>query len=66
MPKIVTKPKKLSKPKIVDKTKKVSNKKYDKHKKRVIRQLKKLFDSKKRITWIMMMKNIGEQEIQNI
>ena len=48
MPKIVTKPKKVSKPKIVDKSEIVSNKKYDKYKNRVIRQLKKLLDSKKK------------------
>ena len=47
-PKIVTKPKKVNKPKIIDKSEVVSKTKYDEYKKRVIRQLKKLFDSKKK------------------
>ena len=47
MPKIVNKAKKVNKPKIVDKSEIVSNKKY-KYKNRGIRQLKKLFDSKKK------------------
>ena len=47
MPKIVNKAKKVNKPKIVDKSEMVSNKKY-KYKNRGIRQLKKLFDSKKK------------------
>ena len=46
--KIVTKPKKVNKPKIIDKSEVVSKTKYDEYKKRVIRQLKKLFDSKKK------------------
>ena len=51
LPKIVTKPKKVSKPKIVDKSEIVIEKKYqnyDEYKSRVIRQLKHLFDSKKK------------------
>ena len=61
MPKIVTKPKKAAKPKKVDKPEIVMKKnKYDEYKKRVIRQLKSLFDSKKRITWIIEMKNTEE------
>ena len=50
IPKIVTKPKIALKPKIVSKPKIVieKNQNYDKYKKRVIRQLKKLFDGKKR------------------
>ena len=48
MPKIVNKAKKVSKPKIFDKSEIVSSKKYDEYKNRVIRQLKKLFDSKKK------------------
>ena len=47
MSKLVNKVKKVSKPKIVDKSEIVSNKKYDEYKNRVIRQLKKFFDSKK-------------------
>ena len=49
--KIATKPKKVSKPKIVDKSEIVTQKKhqnYDKYKNRVIRQLKHLFDNKKK------------------
>ena len=56
MPKIVAKPKKVSKPKIVDKSeiviKHVDTKKkcqnYDEYKNPVIRQLKHLFDSKRK------------------
>ena len=48
MPKIVNKAKKVSKPKIVDKSEIVSNKKYDKYKNRIIKQLKKFIDSKKK------------------
>ena len=47
LPKIVIKTKKVAKPKTVNKPKVVSNKKYDEYKKRVIKQLKKLFDTKK-------------------
>ena len=63
MPKIVTKPNKVSKPKIVDKLEivKKNYQNYDEYKNRVIRQLKHLFDSKnERSTQIMMMKNTGE------
>ena len=49
MPTIVTKPKKVSKLKTVDKPEIVKNyQKYNEYKKRVIRQLKSLFDSKKK------------------
>ena len=50
IPKIVSKPKIAPKPKIVSKPKIVieKNQNYDKYKNRVIRQLKKLFDSKKK------------------
>ena len=50
MPKIVTKPNKVSKPKIVDKLEivKKNYQNYDEYKNRVIRQLKHLFDSKKK------------------
>ena len=63
MPKIVTKPNKVSKPKIVDKLEivKKNYQNYDEYKNRVIRQLKHLFDSKnERSTQIMMMKNTEE------
>ena len=49
-PEIVSKLKKASKPKIVDKSEIVIEKKYDEYKKRVIKQLKKLFDTKKK--WV--------------
>ena len=51
LPKIITKPRKVTKPKTVDKSEIVTQKKhqnYDKYKNRVIRQLKHLFDSKKK------------------
>ena len=50
MPKIAIKPKKVSKPKIVDKSEIVQKncRSYDEYKNRVIRQLKHLFDSKKK------------------
>ena len=61
MPKIVTKQKKVTKSKKVDKPKIVNEKQYDEYKEGVIRQLKHLFESKKkRITGIMMMKNTKE------
>ena len=46
MPKITTKRTKVGQPKIIDKSE-IFSKKYDKYKKRVIKQLKKLFDTKK-------------------
>ena len=52
MRKIVTKPKKVIKPKKVDKAETVKNyQKYIEYKKRVIRQLKSFFDSKKKNYW---------------
>ena len=48
MLKLVNEVKKVSKPKIADKSEIVSNKKYDEYKNRVIRKLKKFFDSKKK------------------
>ena len=50
MPKIVTKLKKVTKQKKVNKPTIVNEKKHDFYKKRVIRQLTHLFESKKRIT----------------
>ena len=47
LPKIVNKTKKVVKPKVFNKPKVVSNKKHDEYKKRVIKQLKKKFDTKK-------------------
>ena len=58
MPRIVTKPEVVIKPKKVNKPELVNKKRYDEYNKRVTRQLKSLFDSKKRITGIMMMNNI--------
>ena len=49
MPKIVSKLKKASKPKIVGKSEIVIEKKWNEYKKRVIKRLKKLFDSKKKV-----------------
>ena len=50
MAKIVTKPKKVIKPKIFDKSKivKKNDQNYDDYKNRIIRQVKHLFDSKKK------------------
>ena len=50
MAKIVTKPKKVIKPNIFDKSKivKKNDQNYDEYKNRIIRQVKHLFDSKKK------------------
>ena len=60
MSKIVTKPKNVTKLKKVDKPKIVNEKEYDEYKKRVTRQLKQLFNNRKKITGIMIMKNTDE------
>ena len=50
MSKIVTKPKKVTKPRKLDKPKTVKNyQRYNEYKKRVTRQLKSLFESKKKL-----------------
>ena len=63
VPKIFTKPEVVIKLKKVNKAELVNKKRYDEYRKRVKRQSKSLFDSKKRIIWIMIMKNTEQKEI---